>query len=78
MHELVFPFHFQYAFTPERWIEENMLMAEEIVHKFKTIKFSKGWLGFKVDMQKLYHRVEWKLLQKQRFGFSDSFIKLIW
>ena len=36
----------QVAFIPNRNISENIVLAQEIVHSFKSTKRKKGWIGF--------------------------------
>ena len=52
----------QVAFVPNRWINENVVLAHEIVHSFKYTGKKKGFLGIKLDFQKAYHRMEWNFL----------------
>ena len=69
----------QVAFVPNRWINENVVLAHEIVHIFKYTRKKKGFLGIKLDFQKAYDKMEWNflLVVLRAFGFSNSFIKLI-
>ena len=62
-----------------RWINENVILAHEIVHAFKHIGKKKGYLGIKLDFQKAYDRMEWSFLIEvlKGFGFSSNFTKLI-
>ena len=39
----------QVAFVPNRWINENVVLAHEIVHTFKHTGKKKGYLGIKVS-----------------------------
>ena len=48
----------QVAFMPNRWINENVVLAHEIVHSFKYTGKKKGFLGIKLDFQKAYDRME--------------------
>nr|XP_048324609.1 uncharacterized protein LOC107411957 [Ziziphus jujuba var. spinosa] len=45
---------FQAAFIPGRWIGENSILANELVHTFKQKKKGQGLVAFKIDMQKAY------------------------
>ncbi|KAL0010720.1 hypothetical protein SO802_005828 [Lithocarpus litseifolius] len=69
----------QVAFVPNRWINENVVLAHEIVHTFKHTRKKKGYLGIKLDFQKTYDRMEWSFLIAvlKAFGFSSNFTKLI-
>ncbi|XP_065629740.1 uncharacterized protein LOC136067578 [Quercus suber] len=69
----------QVAFVPNRWINENMVLAHEVVHSFKHTGKKKGFLGIKLDFQKAYNRMEWSFLLEvlRAFGFSSTFVNLI-
>lgn len=47
------------AFVPNRWINENVVLAQEIVHHFEHTRKKKGFVGVKLDFQKAYDRIEW-------------------
>ena len=38
--------------VPHRWITENVVLAQEVVHNFKQMKKKKGSVGFKLDFHK--------------------------
>ena len=65
----------QVAFVPNRWINENVVLAHEIVHTFKHTGRKKGYMGIKLDFQKTYNRMEWSflLVVLKAFGFSSNF-----
>jgi hypothetical protein len=44
----------QSAFVSHRWITENVVIAQEVVHSFKQKKRKKGFVGFKLDFHKAY------------------------
>jgi hypothetical protein len=44
----------QVAFVPNKWITENIILAQEVVHSFKTLKRKKGYIGVKLDFNKAY------------------------
>ena len=69
----------QVAFVPNRWINENVVLAHEIVHNFKYTGKKKGFLRIKLDFQKAYDRMELNFLivVLKAFGFSNIFINLI-
>ena len=62
-----------------RWINENVVLAHEIVHTFKHTGKKKGYFGIKLDFQNAYDRMEWSFLIAvlKAFGFSSNFTKLI-
>ena len=43
----------QVAFVPNKNIAENVLLAQEVVHSFSTTKKKKGFVGLKLDFQRL-------------------------
>ena len=69
----------QVAFVPNRWISENVVIAQEVVHSFKHMKKKQGYLGVKLDFNKAYDQMEWCLLEKvlKAFRFNDQATRLI-
>ena len=69
----------QVTFVPNRWINENVVLAHEIVHNFKFTRKKKGFLRIKLDFQNAYDRMELNFLivVLKAFGFSNRFINLI-
>ena len=69
----------QVAFVPKRWIQENVVLAHEIVHSFKYAGKKRGFLGIKLDFQKAYDRMEWNffMVVLKDFGFHSNFVNLI-
>ena len=47
----------QSAFIPGRWIVENQVIVQELLHSFKKKKVNGGFVAMKVDLQKAYDRV---------------------
>ncbi|XP_074318651.1 uncharacterized protein LOC141655470 [Silene latifolia] len=64
----------QSAFTPGRWISDNILVAFELFHHMKNTRQGDGHMALKRDMAKAYDRVEWNFLERvlRRMGFDDS------
>jgi len=48
----------QSAFVPKRVIHDNILVAHEIMNKFRHYKGKKGFVALKIDMEKAYDRIE--------------------
>ncbi|XP_060969883.1 uncharacterized protein LOC133037085 [Cannabis sativa] len=69
----------QAAFVPGRWIAENGLIAQEIMHSFNRKCSGVGYVGMKLDMSKAYDRMEWGFLDRviDAFGFCVKFHQLI-
>ena len=69
----------QSAFIPNRTIHDNILIAHEIVNKFKHFTGKKGFVALKLDMEKAYDRIEWDFLLGclKSLGFHDTWTKWI-
>jgi len=55
-------------------ISDNILAAYETMHSMQTKMWSKvGFMGIKLDMNKAYDWVEWKLLEvvMGKLGFAE-------
>lgn len=66
-------------FITRRVIEDNMLVAQELVHLIYHSKSKVGDLMFKIDLEKAYNRVDWDFLASSLndFGFLERIIHLI-
>ncbi|XP_059627713.1 uncharacterized protein LOC132270551 [Cornus florida] len=61
----------QPAFVPNQLIHENILLVHEFMHYLKSKSSGKrGFLAFKLDMEKAYNQIEWSFLEGMRKGFS--------
>lgn len=69
----------QVGFVPNRLIQENIILAHELVHKLKHQKGKQCLMALKIDMEKAYDRIEWNFLLEvlRCFGFSNTWIQLI-
>ena len=65
----------QSAFIPNRWIVENQVIVQEILHSFKTRKTKLGLMAIILDLQKAYDRVSWDLIHTVllHLGFNEVF-----
>ncbi|KAI5317050.1 PREDICTED: reverse mRNAase [Prunus dulcis] len=53
----------QVNFVPRRYITDNILIAQELMHKFRTSKGKKGFIAWKVDLFKAYGRLNWHFIK---------------
>ncbi|XP_075670278.1 secreted RxLR effector protein 78-like [Castanea sativa] len=67
------------AFIHNRWIAENQVIIQEMLHSFKARKMKEGLMAIKLDLQKAYDRVNWSFIKVVliKFGFNDVFINWI-
>ncbi|GJV92051.1 hypothetical protein Tco_1539864 [Tanacetum coccineum] len=68
----------QSAFVPGRRISDNILLTQELMHKYHTDR-GPPRCAFKVDIQKAYDTVNWRFLGfiLKSFGFHHTLIKWI-
>ena len=66
----------QGAFSPGRFINDNIMLAHEIMHSFKKKKGKTGYMAVKLDMEKAYDRLEWDFIKTilTRLGFHPKWI----
>ncbi|GJX36941.1 putative RNA-directed DNA polymerase [Tanacetum coccineum] len=68
----------QSAFVPGRSISDNMLLTQEFMHNYHLNRGPPKCV-FKIDIQKAYDMVNWKLLEDilVAFGFHSNMVKWI-
>ncbi|PKI31207.1 hypothetical protein CRG98_048402, partial [Punica granatum] len=78
LHKIISPN--QTAFIEGRWINENGLLAQEILHTMRNTKARRGWIGMKIDFMKAFDKLEWNFIVKilQQLGFHPTFISWIY
>jgi hypothetical protein len=67
----------QSAFVPDRSILDNVMAAIELVHFMKSkTRGKKGEVALKLDISKVYDRIEWDYLRNimSKMGFSQQWI----
>ena len=70
----------QSAFTKERLISDNILVAFKTLHSMQKYKGgSYGYMTLKLDMSKAYDQVEWYYLEgiMRKMGFGERWINLV-
>ncbi|KAK2653131.1 hypothetical protein Ddye_012987 [Dipteronia dyeriana] len=69
----------QVAFVPGRQIQDNIIVTQEILHKFKNFRGKVGNIVWKVDLAKAYDRFQWGFIMKvlEEISFEEIVINLI-
>jgi len=69
----------QSAFVSQRAIQDNILLAHEVINKFHHLRSRKGYVAIKLDMEKAYDRIEWDFLLQclTHMGFHPIWINWI-
>ncbi|PKI67924.1 hypothetical protein CRG98_011520 [Punica granatum] len=70
----------QTAFIEGRWINENDLLAQEILHTMRKTRARRGWIGLKIDFTKAFNKLEWSFVIKtmEKLGFHSTFVSWIY
>ena len=70
----------QGAFVPDRFIQNNILIAHEVFHSFSKKSGVEGWLAIKLYMEKGYDRLEWNyiLVSLKKLGFCSKWVVWIY
>lgn len=53
----------QTAFVKGRWINENSLLAQEMIHVMNKNRAGRGFIGLKIDFSKAFDKIDWNFLQ---------------
>ncbi|KAK3205157.1 hypothetical protein Dsin_019203 [Dipteronia sinensis] len=53
----------QVAFVLGRHIQDNIIVAQEVLHKFRIMKGKKGFIVWKIDLAKAYDKLQWQFIR---------------
>ncbi|PKA46284.1 Putative ribonuclease H protein [Apostasia shenzhenica] len=69
----------QGAFVPERNIADNCILAQEMMHRFRTSDSITGLMALKIDMEQAYDCMRWDFLLSmfRHFGFPKIWINWV-
>ena len=70
----------QFAFTKDRLIFDNILVAFDTLHCLQRYKVgTHGYMAIKLDMSKAYDRVDWGFLEEimRKMDFNERWISLM-
>ncbi|XP_059450878.1 uncharacterized protein LOC132181647 [Corylus avellana] len=69
----------QSAFVPSRNIQDNTILAHELLHSFKSKKGKGGFMFLHMDMEKAFDKMEWDFILSvmKKLGFHSSWINWI-
>lgn len=52
----------QTSFVPGRQITDNILIYQEVLHYMRSRKCKKGYMVWKIDLEKAYDRLSWDFI----------------
>jgi len=70
---------FQTAFVPNRHIQDNSILAHEMLHTLKSKRGRGGLMAINIDMEKAFDKMEWSFLVAilTKLGFHPTWINWI-
>jgi len=70
---------FQTAFVPGRLIQDNSILAHEMLHTLKQKRGRGGLMAINIDMENAFDKMEWPFLLAilKQLGFHDKWINWI-
>jgi len=70
---------FQTAFVPNRHIQDNSILAHEMLHTLKSKRGRGGLMAINIDMEKAFDKMEWSFLLAilTKLGFHPTWINWI-
>jgi hypothetical protein len=77
LHHFISPY--QSTFVPSRTIQDNSIMAHELLHTLKSKRGRRGLIVVKIDMEKAFNRTEWDFLLTVmlKLGFHPTWLNWI-
>ena len=69
----------QSAFMVGKRSSDNVIIAQELIHSLKRRKGREGFMVIKINLEKVYDRLEWSFIRMvlDHFGFPKNFSELI-
>jgi hypothetical protein len=71
---------YQFAFVPSKNIQDNSILAHELLHSIKSKKGRGGLMVVKIDMEIAFDHMAWSFLLAilSKLGFHPTWINWIW
>ncbi|XP_061339719.1 uncharacterized protein LOC133286328 [Gastrolobium bilobum] len=69
----------QVSFVPNRQIQDNITIAQELIHAMNKMKGRKAYMAIKIDLVKAYDRVSWSFMCRtlEEIWFPEGLINII-
>ncbi|KAK7244115.1 hypothetical protein RIF29_38933 [Crotalaria pallida] len=70
----------QAGFVSGRNIQDNIIIAQELVHTMKNMRGKKGFMSIKFDLEKAYDRLSWDFVRKclMELNLPAAFVELVY
>ncbi|PKI64943.1 hypothetical protein CRG98_014657 [Punica granatum] len=67
------------SFIPGRHIQDNIIVAQELIHYMRRMKRKKGFMALKIDLEKAYDRLSWDFLNAtlSLAAFEDQILEIM-
>ncbi|RYR39566.1 hypothetical protein Ahy_A09g045127 isoform B [Arachis hypogaea] len=63
LNDIIAPY--QSSFVPGRNIQDNIIIAKEVMHSMKRMRGKAKFMAIKIDFEKAYDRINWDFLEKR-------------
>ncbi|KAI5325036.1 hypothetical protein L3X38_034109 [Prunus dulcis] len=69
----------QVSFVPGRQISDNILIAQEVLHRFHRARGKTEYVAWKIDLSKAYDRFKWSFIEQTlaEVGIGETPLQLI-